>query len=147
MFGIDLGTTNYCVSLAHGKEIPEVVNIADKYTMPPVVTFARSSFHVGHQALIHEDMKQSYQTIHCVKRLIGRSCAEIANNNEDDLITFHYEDDGSNNATARVNFWYKERKLSPEFISALILYKIRSSLIDRYKLKKRPKDFYFCTRN
>ena len=84
-------------------------------------------------------MKQPHQTIRCVKRLIGRSSTEIANKNEDDLIIFRYENDEKDNATVRASFRYKERKPLPEFVSAFILYKISSSLIDRYKLKNRPK--------
>ena len=90
VFGIDLGTTNSCVAVAHSKGKLEVISFGGKYIMPSVVTFSRSSFHVGHEALIHEDMKKTHQIIRCDKRLIGRSCAEIANKNEDDVITFHY---------------------------------------------------------
>ena len=39
----------------------------------------------------------------------------------------------------RVKFRYKERKLSPESVWALILDKIRSSLVDHYKITKHPK--------
>ena len=103
------------------------------------MTFARSSFHVEDEALVPKDMKQPHKTIRCVERFIRRSCAEIAKNNEDDLISFHYEDDERCNSTLRGNFRYKERKLSPELVSALIPDKIGSSLVDRYKPKKNPK--------
>ena len=42
------------------------------------------------------------------------------------------------NAIDHISFWYKEGKLSPELVSMLILDKIRSSRVDRYKLTKRP---------
>ena len=71
----------------------------------------------------------------------------MANNNEDDLITIHYEDDERNNAIVRVNLRYKERKMSPELVSALILDMIRSCLTDHYKLKNPPRllFLYWCT--
>ena len=78
VFGIHLGTTIGCVAVVHDKGKPELGSISGKYTMLLIVTFARYSFQVSRGALIHEDMKQPHQTIRCVNRLIGRSCAEIA---------------------------------------------------------------------
>ena len=105
VFGIALCTSNSYVAVAHDKWKPEIFNIGCKYTIPSVVIFARSSSHLGHEALVQKDMKQPHQMIRCVKHLIGRSCAEISSNGEDDLMAFHYEDEENKNAIVRVKVW------------------------------------------
>ena len=80
IIGIDLGTTNSCVSIFEGGEAKVIANASGGRTTPSVVAFKNGEMLVGekakHQAVINPE------TISSIKRLMGTSKKVKANGKE-----------------------------------------------------------------
>ena len=80
IIGIDLGTTNSCVSVYEGGEAKVIVNAEGERTTPSVVAFKDGEIHVGgvakRQAVVNPD------TISSIKRLMGTNKKVKANGRE-----------------------------------------------------------------
>ena len=80
IIGIDLGTTNSCVSVYEGGEAKVIVNAEGERTTPSVVAFKDGDINVGgtakRQAVVNPD------TVSSVKRLMGTSKKVKANGKE-----------------------------------------------------------------
>ena len=104
MFGIDLVTTSMCVALATGEGIPVACSLGGKYTLAQVVTFTSDYVYVGRAAVQHEDLKRPKNTIRCVKRLMGRTVAELGETGEDKLFSYDYKTGKADSVVVSVIF-------------------------------------------
>ncbi len=71
VIGIDLGTTNSCVSILSGKDPHIIENAEGNRTTPSVVAFSGEEQHVGVSAK-RQQVTNPENTIYAAKRLIGR---------------------------------------------------------------------------
>ncbi len=72
VIGIDLGTTNSCVSIHEGKGPVVIPNRGGYQTTPSIVAFAESGKRlIGHIAK-RQGVTNAANTIHGIKRLVGR---------------------------------------------------------------------------
>ena len=133
VFGIDLGTTNTVVAMASGKDKPKVVFVNSKPKIPSVVTFDKRQVHVGHEAITSEVSPRT--TIRCIKRIMGRSTADLEATDELKTITFDYKDDEDGYLAVKIG----KKTWAPELVSAFILGKVCEELKSRFNLNKPPK--------
>ncbi|MGX7589055.1 molecular chaperone DnaK [Candidatus Vidania fulgoroideorum] len=121
--GIDLGTTNSCVSVMEGN-IPKVIENSEGYrTTPSIVAYCKENILVGEIAK-RQATTNPKNTIFAVKRLIGRkfSDAEIVNN----IKTIPYKIIEAENGDAWVEI-ENGKKLAPQQISSEILKKMKKT--------------------
>ena len=76
IIGIDLGTTNSCVSVMEGKDPIVLVNQEGERTTPSVVCISENETHVGATARRQAVVKPK-ETIYSVKRMIGSKYDEV----------------------------------------------------------------------
>jgi molecular chaperone DnaK len=76
IIGIDLGTTNSCVSVMEGNEAVVIPNAEGRRTTPSIIAFVVERLK---EILQKTSGNKSYQTIVSIKRFMGHSFAEITN--------------------------------------------------------------------
>ncbi|KAG0298105.1 Stress-70 protein, mitochondrial [Linnemannia gamsii] len=131
VIGIDLGTTNSCVSVMEGK-VPRVIENAEgARTTPSVVAFTKEGEMVVGQAAKRQAVVNPENTIYATKRLIGRKFSDPAV--QHDIKTVPYKIIKADNGDA----WVESRgkKYSPSQISAFVLGKMKDTA-DGYLGKK-----------
>ena len=119
--GIDLGTTNSCISVIEGNEPIIIVNAEGKRTTPSVVAF-------GDEKLVGEPAKRQAvsnpaNTIFAAKRLIGRKFD--GNSVQKDIQTSPFKIVKADNGDAWVEG--KGKKYSPAQISGFVLQKMKET--------------------
>ena len=121
IIGIDLGTTNSCVSLMEGTQAKVIENAEGKRTTPSVVAF-------GDEKLVGEPAKRQAvsnpaNTIFAAKRLIGRKFD--GNSVQKDIQTSPFKIVKADNGDAWIES--KGEKYSPSQISAFVLQKMKET--------------------
>ena len=121
IIGIDLGTTNSCVSLMEGTQAKVIENAEGKRTTPSVVAF-------GDEKLVGEPAKRQAvsnpaNTIFAAKRLIGRKFD--GDSVQKDIQTSPFKIIKADNGDAWVQG--KGEKYSPSQISAFVLQKMKET--------------------
>jgi molecular chaperone DnaK len=125
VIGIDLGTTNSCVSVMEGGQPKVIANAEGTLTTPSVVAFTDSDKLVGLLAK-RQAITNPENTIFSIKRLIGRKteAAEVAK--AKDILPYSIVGSDNNDAWVEV----KGKKYAPQEISAMILQKLKSTAED-----------------
>ncbi len=120
--GIDLGTTNSCVSVLEAGEPVVITNSEGSRTTPSVVAYNKDEKLVG-QVARRQAITNPEKTIYAAKRLIGRkyNSEEI----QKDLKTLSYKVVEGKNQQAVISIDGKE--ITAEEISALILQKMKKT--------------------
>ncbi|MEM9490362.1 MAG: Hsp70 family protein, partial [Myxococcota bacterium] len=72
VIGIDLGTTNSCVSVMDGDQATVIANAEGSRTTPSVVAFAESGERLVGQIAKRQALTNPENTVYAVKRLMGR---------------------------------------------------------------------------
>ena len=120
IIGIDLGTTNSCVSVMEGSS-PEVINSSDgNRTIPSVVAFTKEERLVGSVAK-RQAATNPENTIFSAKRFIGRTFSEISSEKKDMPYKIIKGSKGE------VNFECMDKKYSAPEISAMVLQSIKQT--------------------
>lgn len=123
VIGIDLGTTNSCVSIMDGQNAKVIENAEGQRTTPSIVAFTEDDERlVGHPAK-RQAVTNPENTIFAVKRLIGRKFDDDTTRKDADLVP--YEIVKADNGDA----WVQARgeKYSPSQISAFTLSKMKET--------------------
>ncbi len=122
IIGIDLGTTNSCVSVMEGNEPIVIQNSEGGRTTPSVVAFTKDGERLVGAPAKRQAITNPEKTVSSIKRFMGRMYNEV----EGEMGQASYkvvksEDDG----TARVQI--DDRKYAPQEISAMILQKMKQT--------------------
>ena len=125
IIGIDLGTTNSCVSVMDGDTPKVIENSEGDRTTPSFVAYTDDGTLVGQPAKRQAVMNPK-DTLYAIKRLIGRKFNEEAVKKDQDIVP--YKISKAENGDAWVEA--KGKKLSPPEISAKILQKMKSTAED-----------------
>ncbi|MTI22806.1 molecular chaperone DnaK [Fulvivirga sp. RKSG066] len=126
IIGIDLGTTNSCVSVMEGNEPVVIPNSEGRRTTPSIVAFleeGKGERKVGDPAK-RQAITNPQNTISSVKRFMGKKYSEVG----EELKTVSYHLEKGNNDTVRVKIG--DRNYTPQEISAMILQKMKSTAED-----------------
>ena len=120
VLGIDLGTTNSCMSIMEGGEPVVVPNVEGGRTTPSIVAFSKSGERLVGQAAKRQAVTNPKNTIFSVKRFMGRKFDEIS----DEKKRVPYEVVKAPNGDAHVQIG--DKVYSPPEISAMILQKLKT---------------------
>ncbi|WP_109829484.1 molecular chaperone DnaK [Reichenbachiella versicolor] len=126
IIGIDLGTTNSCVSVMEGNEPVVIPNSEGKRTTPSIVAFldgGKGERKVGDPAK-RQAITNPENTISSVKRFMGKKFGEISEEKK----SVSYKVESGNNDTVRVSIG--DRTYTPQELSAVILQKMKSTAED-----------------
>ena len=126
VIGIDLGTTNSCVSVMEGGESKVITNAEGGRTTPSMVAFTESGERLVGQLAKRQAVTNPDQTIFAVKRLIGRKFD--APQVQQMMKKVPYEIIQAKNGDAWVKI--KGKEYSPAEISAMILQKMKKTAED-----------------
>ncbi len=124
IIGIDLGTTNSCVSILESGKPKIIENAEGDRTTPSVVAYTEGEIIVG-QSAKRQAVTNPENTLYAIKRLIGRKFdGEIKKEAESTPFKIIKADNGD--AWVEV----KGEKLAPQQISAQVLTKMKKSAED-----------------
>ena len=123
IIGIDLGTTNSCVSVFEGGEAVVISNSEGKRTTPSVVGFEKSGERKVGDAAKRQAITNPKNTVYSIKRFMGEKFDDCKG--EIDRVTYDVVNEGG---MPRVNI--DGRKYTPQEISAIILQKMKKSAED-----------------
>ena len=124
IIGIDLGTTNSCVSVMEGNEPVVIPNSEGKRTTPSIVAFVdKGERKVGDPAK-RQAITNPQKTISSIKRFMGESFDNISK----EIERVPYEVVKGDNNTPRVKI--DDRLYTPQEISAMVLQKMKKTAED-----------------
>ena len=124
IIGIDLGTTNSCVSVMEGNEPVVIPNAEGKRTTPSVIAFVEGGeIKVGDPAK-RQAVTNPHKTIYSIKRFMGNKYSESKKEAE----RVPYKVEKGDNDTPRVNI--DGRLYTPQELSAMILQKMKKTAED-----------------
>ncbi|MFN5983456.1 MAG: molecular chaperone DnaK [Fluviicola sp.] len=124
IIGIDLGTTNSCVSVMEGNEPVVITNSEGKRTTPSVVAFVDGGERKVGDPAKRQAITNPTKTIYSIKRFMGSTFDDAKK--EKDRVPYSIVK-GDNN-TPRVDI--DGRMYSPQEISAMILQKMKKTAED-----------------
>jgi len=122
--GIDLGTTNSCVSVMENGQPVVIANSEGTRTTPSVVGFTKSGERLVGQQAKRQAVTNPKNTVYSVKRFMGRRMDEVGE--ETKLVPYTVK--AGDNNTAQVDI--DGRLYSPPEVSAMILQKMKQTAED-----------------
>ena len=123
IIGIDLGTTNSCVSVFEGNEPVVIANNEGKRTTPSIVAFKNGERLVGDPAK-RQAITNPKNTIFSIKRFMGETFDQV----QKEIVRVPYSVVKGDNNTPRVDI--DGRLYTPQEISAMILQKMKKTAED-----------------
>jgi len=120
IIGIDLGTTNSCISVMEGGKAHVIENAEGARTTPSVVAYANNEILVGQPAK-RQSVTNPTSTLFAIKRLIGRRFDEKAVQKDVKLVPYKISKAENGDASVEVN----GKKISAQEVSAQILMKLK----------------------
>ncbi len=123
VIGIDLGTTNSCVSIMEGTQAKVLENAEGARTTPSVVAFTENDEKLIGQPAKRQAVTNPENTIFAVKRLVGRNFSDPSV--KKDIETSPFKIISSEKGDAWIEA--KGKKYSPSQISAFVLQKMKET--------------------
>src|SRR3977135_1435172 len=124
IIGIDLGTTNSCVSVMEGNEPVVIANDEGRRTTPSVVAFLKNGERKVGDPAKRQAITNPQNTITSVKRFMGRRFDEVT----EEISHWGYKVVKGDNNTVRIDI--DGRLYTPQEISAMILQKMKKTAED-----------------
>ncbi|HMT34448.1 MAG TPA: molecular chaperone DnaK [Chitinophagaceae bacterium] len=124
IIGIDLGTTNSCVSVMEGNEPVVIANDVGKRTTPSVVGFLKNGERKIGDPAKRQAITNPVNTIMSIKRFMGRRFDEVT----EEITQSSYKIVKGDNNTPRVDI--DGRLYTPQEISAMVLQKMKKTAED-----------------
>lgn len=121
--GIDLGTTNSCVSIIEGGSVVVIPNSEGKRTTPSVVAFLDNGERKVGDPAKRQAITNPKRTISSIKRFMGQNYSSVT----DEIKRCSYEV-VNDNGLPKVKI--DDRKYTPQEISAIILQKMKKTAED-----------------
>src|SRR6056300_726630 len=124
IIGIDLGTTNSCVSVMEGNEPVVIPNSEGKRTTPSIVGFVEGGERKVGDPAKRQAITNPEKTVYSVKRFMGEKFSNVSK----EAKRVPYKVEAGDNDTPRVNI--DGRQYTPQEISAMILQKMKKAAED-----------------
>ena len=124
IIGIDLGTTNSCVSVMEGNEPVVIPNAEGKRTTPSIVAFVEGGERKVGDPAKRQAVTNPTKTIYSIKRFMGNKFSESSKEAE----RVPYKVVKGDNNTPRVDI--DGRLYTPQEISAMVLQKMKKTAED-----------------
>jgi molecular chaperone DnaK len=126
IIGIDLGTTNSCVAVMEGGQPKVIENSEGDRTTPSIVAFTKDDEVLVGQAAKRQAVTNPKNTLHAVKRLIGRKFNEKVVQKDLELVPYTIVEADNGDAWVEVD----GKKIAPPEISARVLMKMKKTAED-----------------
>ncbi|MEA1886543.1 MAG: molecular chaperone DnaK [Bacteroidota bacterium] len=124
IIGIDLGTTNSCVSVMEANEPVVIPNSEGKRTTPSIVAFIENGERKVGDPAKRQAITNSNKTVYSIKRFMGETYDKVSK----EITRVPYKVVKGDNNTPRVQI--DDRTYSPQEISAMILQKMKKTAED-----------------
>jgi molecular chaperone DnaK len=124
IIGIDLGTTNSCVSVMEGNEPVVIANSEGRRTTPSIVAFLKDGERKIGDPAKRQAVTNPINTIYSIKRFMGHTYSEIS----EETTRVPYKVEKGDNNTPRVNI--DGRMYTAQEISAMVLQKMKKTAED-----------------
>lgn len=123
VIGIDLGTTNSCVSVMEGSQPKVVENAEGVRTTPSIVAFTEDGEKLVGQSAKRQAVTNPQATLFAIKRLIGRAFNDPTTKKDAKMVPYNIVKADNGDA------WVEARgeKYSPQEVSAFILQKMKET--------------------
>jgi molecular chaperone DnaK len=126
VIGIDLGTTNSCVAIMEGGKPRVIENSEGDRTTPSVVAFTRDDEVLVGQSAKRQAVTNPQNTLHAVKRLIGRRFDERIVQKDIDMVPYRIVKADNGDAWVEA----QGKAMAPPEISARVLMKMKKTAED-----------------
>ena len=123
VIGIDLGTTNSCVSVMEGGKPKVIENSEGARTTPSIVAFAKDGERLVGQPAKRQAVTNGDNTVFAVKRLIGRRFDDPVTKKDTELVPYKIVRGGNGDAWVQAG----GKDYSPSQISAFTLQKMKET--------------------
>jgi molecular chaperone DnaK len=123
IIGIDLGTTNSCVSVMEGGKARVIENVEGDRTTPSIVAYTEEGEILVGQSAKRQAVTNPHNTLFAVKRLIGRKFADDVV--QKDIKMVPYKIVAADNGDAWVQV--RDDKMAPPQVSAEVLRKMKKT--------------------
>src|SRR4030081_3141554 len=124
VLGIDLGTTNSCMSVMEGGDPVVLENSEGARTTPSIVAFAKNGERLVGQAAKRQAVTNPDNTVFSIKRFMGRKYDEVRE--EEHRVPYKIVKAANGDAHVQVEVNGQKKTFSPPEISAMILSKLKS---------------------
>ena len=124
ILGIDLGTTNSCMSIMEGGEPVVIPNAEGARTTPSIVAFTKTGERLVGQAAKRQAVTNPQNTIFSAKRLIGRKYKEVQGSLKH--LPYKVIEGKNGDAWIECKVGEKTERFAPEQISAMVLAKLKA---------------------
>ena len=124
IIGIDLGTTNSCVSVMEGNEPVVIPNAEGKRTTPSIIGFVEGGERKVGDPAKRQAITNPLKTVYSIKRFMGESFDKVSN----EVSRVPYEVVKGDNNTPRVKI--DDRMYTPQELSAMVLQKMKKTAED-----------------
>ena len=123
VIGIDLGTTNSCVSIMEGGEPKVIANSEGVRVTPSVVAFTDKGERLVGQLAKRQSITNPQKTLYSIKRLIGRKFGAKEVEKMRAVVPFQIVQASNGDAWVRID----NKDYSPQQISAMVLAKMKET--------------------
>ena len=123
IIGIDLGTTNSCVSILENGNVKVIENAEGARTTPSIIAYANDGEILVGQSAKRQAVTNPHNTLYAVKRLIGRRFDEEVVQKDIQMVPYKIVKADNGDAWVEVN----GQKMAPPQISAEILKKMKKT--------------------
>jgi molecular chaperone DnaK len=120
VIGIDLGTTNSCMSVMEGGEPTVIPNAEGGRTTPSVVAFTKDGQRLVGTPAKRQAVTNPKNTVFSIKRFMGRKAAEVSE--EQKIVPYEVVDGPNGDARVKAG----DKMFPPPEISAMILQKLKT---------------------
>ncbi len=124
IIGIDLGTTNSCVSVMEGKDPVVIANAEGKRTTPSIVAFAEDGERKIGDPAKRQAVTNPKKTIYSIKRYMGEHFSHLSQ--EDKNVPYELVKGANDTVKVKID----DREYTPQEISAMILQKMKKTAED-----------------
>ena len=124
IIGIDLGTTNSCVSVMEGKDPVVIANAEGKRTTPSIVAFAEDGERKIGDPAKRQAVTNPKKTIYSIKRYMGEHFSHLSE--EDKNVPYELVKGANDTVKVKID----DREYTPQEISAMILQKMKKTAED-----------------
>jgi len=124
VIGIDLGTTNSCVSIMEGDEPKVIQNSEGGRTTPSVVAFTKDGERLVGTVAKRQAITNPEHTIFSIKRFMGRQHSEVTE--EEKFVPYPITDNSAGEMVVKID----DKDYTPPQISAMILQKMKQTAED-----------------
>ena len=123
VIGVDLGTTNSCVSIMEGGDPKVIENAEGTRTTPSMVAFNDEGERLIGQVAKRQAVTNPQRTIYSIKRLMGQDIKSAEVKHTKKMVSYEIVKGNQDSAYVKVN----DKNYSPQEISASVLQKMKQT--------------------